>query len=266
MSLFLLVDHWPDFIQYIVLENLWPFKLVADLASTCKQLNQLIKNKFNVYRIICDACIINDSSIFSNTSLFYTNDYEWNIFNHIYKSFKYKYYFNASIKSNNLVNAEWLLKNKMVDNDDTIYSDTIHYLFDQEMFDALNLLIKYNVHIKYEMWKVIKNNNSIKVLDWLFNNRNTKVKFEYDENFYDFVLMSYDEEKCLWWLNKLELYPNIINFNIDLLLTINCCSIETLKYCLDKHIFTENIIESSLNFASIRYIKILDWWNNRNKK
>lgn len=262
-----MIDEFPQFLQHIVLEEFISFSAIVKLAQTCKDLHQWVLRSFKAYGLLCMTQKYKDYSSFYQPSLYYANNQERRIFNHIYSVFKFKQSINTAIITENLLNIEWLLDNSFEESKNKIEQKTINSLLINEKIDILNLLVKYGICINHNENIVhdIVYYKSLDSLDWLFNYCQSNGKqFKHYQNIY-IVAHNNDKRISNWFINKLIMYPNLFKYEIDIVLVAKTNDVYALEYLLNKteFIYNDETIIQSINEAAVSgSINALEWFFN----
>ena len=81
MHLFDLINTYPQFIHYIINNDIVLFSHIFHLAKVCRELRNYFHRMFKAYDMICKYhCKKINMSIFSKPELFYLNSYEKELF------------------------------------------------------------------------------------------------------------------------------------------------------------------------------------------
>lgn len=276
MALLSMIDKFPQFLQHLIIEDFVSFNEIINLAKSCKVLHQWVIGSFKAYNLLCTAYLSNDYSSFKIKSLFYSNDIEKELVEKIFKMFKDYNNLNVALICGNIINIEWLLNSPEKLNiipGNNLHQAAIDYLLTNEKLDILELLKNHNYIITHNSNTInsinLNKNDSINSLEWIFNYCLTHgFKFNYFRTVFDNTYYLRRLKKAKWWLMKLELYPNIISFDINIMIVIENQDVNLLNYLLFTNKFPQgiSIILEYINRASERgYIEIIEWFLNNSE-
>ena len=111
MSILLMIDKWPEFLQYIVLEEILPFTDIISISQTCQDLHQWVIESFRAYNTLCLWNVIKNDTILSEHNL-YKNANERKLFQIIYRLQKDKKSFGDAAYDKNVPILDWWLIEK----------------------------------------------------------------------------------------------------------------------------------------------------------
>lgn len=296
MNLLNFVTIFPQFIQYIIINDIIEFNEIIVLSQICKELNEYFHRMLRSYNIICNSFIkyiptdyfniydnknkIGEDLIFRETDMFYQNDYEKQLFQKIYKKYKFKPQIDIAARNRFIVVLEWYridcLENKYF----PIYTEyAINWASSYGNIDVLNWFKKYSYYSLhdplttgkyYSSYPNIKSTN----VTYNFNDSNSEkfIYLKYNVNSIDWACSNGHVDVLDWWYNYCheELGEKWLEgfkyskWSIDWASSLGC--IEVLNWWF-KHSseiplkYSKNAIDWA---ASYNKLHVLNWWWDHN--
>lgn len=240
-----LITLWPQFVQYLILNDIISFNHLISFAQTCKKVNECFYNTIKIYKIFCENYNPNYGIVKIHN--LYNNSLEFELFIKIYTYSKKKILIDDASKFGSIPILNWYL----------------FYALENLGYSTKSL-IKYFDN-KYSNQIVLKKKDT-----------NTILNMKYTNDAIDLTSMNNHVNVMDWWYNN---YVKLKRSNIELLIKYSHLAIDSAseyeninmlnwwinhsKYVLDEKEYCMILIYSSwsIDYAS-RYskIKVLDWW------
>lgn len=286
MAILLMINRFPDFLQYIVLENIAPFRDVISLSQTCIDLHKWVIKSFKAYYILSLYYKLKNITLLSESNL-YKNKKERKLFQIIYRLYKNKNTSFGDIANGNSIPILdwWVVESKTHITYPVNAIDDASYCRKIDVLNWwLNAAVEYpNIITLQYSEKTIDNASrygEINILNWWLN-----AAIEYP----NIIILKYTEkaideayyynttniEVFDWWLNAAIKYPNIISLKYTEKAIDNASRfgyINILNWWLKAAIKYPNIItlkytEKAIDCASCnKHINVLNWWKNISSK
>lgn len=239
-----LINQWPQFTIHLMY-NVETFAVIKNLALTCKELNQNIKNQFKYYRLICE-------NYSKYGPLSYNEDFKIHQcncdsnhgYNEDFNNIDYeKYYSNVKIIK---------LLNPLFQHPEKLYTNE----YEEQMFYKILDIYRNILHIE----SAAKNGYYV-ILNWYaYNAKKKRYHLFLSNSVFDYLSYKGD----IGMLNWFKKNKNVIYFNCSGN-AINYASLngdlDVLNFWYNYNINEFPYTSAAIDWASIRgHINVLDWF------
>lgn len=283
-----MIGRFPQFLQYLVIEQFVPFNTIIYLSQTCKDLHKWVIDSFRAYYVLCLWNLIKNDTFLSESNL-YKNIIERQLFQCIYRVQKNKKSFKIAALENCIPILDWWLTERIIGKTQKALDYSSSVIDHASYYMKINVLnwwfenaIKYPNIIQLRYSDYVINYSSYCgtpiILDWWFYNAlkyPNIVTFKYSMSAIDYASLNRNIDILNWWLAKAIEYPNIIILKYSKT-ALDYASLDDnlniLNWWLENALKYPNLIElkysdKAMEIASTRNnILVLNWWFENSKK
>lgn len=246
MHIFEFIRSWPQFIQYIIKNDIVLFGQIVQLTQTCAELRTYFHGKFKAYAVICQyQCKKVNMSVFSKPELFYSNSFERELFYKMCYPQLYRTDLSLVVLCNSTVVMDlynnqynYCIERNLINPEK--FNDAVRIAVENNNINMLDKLLQfgYTIYGTCSLINLAANNGYVECLEWFYNTSlkyPNIVTFEYTEDAIDQIL--FNHVKVLNWF---------IGYSLK--------SDTPLKYS-----------ERAIDNASVaNYINVLNWFLEQN--
>ena len=160
-----MIDAWPEFLQYLVINDIAPFDAIISLSKTCKALNLWVFSSFKAYQILYAYNLLEDMSIFK----IQLNEFERRLFHKIYKLCLRKITMNFASVHGLIPILDWYLEEYKQTGFLPYYTDNaIEMAIINQQVDVLKWWISSGLELKCSsnLFDEILFTNNVEFIDW----------------------------------------------------------------------------------------------------
>ena len=284
MAILMMIERFPDFLQFMVLEKIIPFSDIINLSQTCKDLHQWIHKSFKAYHMLHIINSTGNYNLLMNANNFYENLIERRLFQIIYRLHKNKIHFNKAadeyyIPILEFWCAESTFHNILYSNDDEIENklkslpqQSKKNLWNSETYYSLKFNIEGVNRCSKKKIYISSCDGNIDMLNWWLNaalKYPNSIQFKHSKSNIDNASYNGRINILDWWLNAALKYPEIITLKYSKNAMDNASynnHINVLNWWIDAALkypelitlkYSKNAIDDT---ALVNRVHILNWW------